>query len=757
LTDKNMMIKLKIFLAFLFLIIGIPFTAHAADLKFSPSSGTFTVGQTFPVNVIVDSQDQPMNAVQAVVNFTAGTMEVVSFMKEPPIIDLWIENPAYSNSAGTASFQGIAFNPGYTGPAGHIITINFRPKAVGTGSLNFAEGKVLANDGDGTDITGSLGTANYTFVPPPPEPAGVPSISSPTHPDQNRWYSNNNPQLQWTMPASPTGVSYVLDQTAGTVPDTVSEGVLSLKSYSGLEDGIWYFHARTQTGLGWGDAGHFRLQVDITKPEYFNYSKISQLPGSVKLHLDSFDITSGIDHYEIKVDSGSFSNWVDDGSHTYSVTNICASGPHTITARAVDRAGNYLEKNVSFTQAECEGQVVTNTIYITVTTTLPCEATTTAEVATTCLPVFERVTTTVYTATTCPVTIVEQTLTVTKEIAAAPQIIYKQIRVAADNPVVQKTAERVVVPTAIGIVVAGLLPFISWLDFLPFLRLLFLQPLMLLGLRRRAKWGKVYNSLNKMPVDLAIVRLFNAENNRLVQSKVTDLKGHYIFIVGPGRYRIEVRKDNFIFPSNFLAGMTEDGLMTDIYHGEIIEVTDINTAITATVPLDPVGVFKKPFRLFLEKAGRRIQFVLSVLGIIATAVSLYISPKWYIAALLVLHVVLFILFRRLSVPKVKGWGIVYDEADKKPLPGSIVRLFNSRLNKLVGTQIADSKGRYNFIAGDDKYYLSFEHKNYLPGRSALIDLSGKASSPITIDAGLKKGVIGGDTDVYLSSNQPLTK
>lgn len=744
--------KSKIFLAFLFLIAGVPFAAHAADLKFSPSSGTFTVGQTFPIKVIVDSSDQPMNAVAAVVNFTAGTMEAVSFMKEPPIIDLWVENPAFNNVAGTVGFQGIAFNPGYIGSTGHVITINFRPKVVGAGSLSFASGKVLANDGDGTDITGSLGTASYTFVPPPPEPAGVPSISSPTHPDQNRWYSNNNPQIQWTMPAGPTGVSYVLDQTAGTIPDTVSEGVLSSRSYSGLEDGIWYFHVRTETGLGWGDAGHFRIQADITKPEYFNFSKLLQLPGSIKLHLDSFDKTSGIDHYEIKLDSGSFSNWTDDGTHTYTA-NICATGPHTITARAVDRAGNYLEKSVSFTMAECEGQVVTTTEYITVTTTLPCEATTTAEVATTCLPVFERVTTTVYLTTTCPVTI----LTVTKEIAAVPQVIYKQITVAANDPVVEKTTERVVVPTAIGLVVAGFLPFISWLDFLPFLRLLFLQPLMLLGLRRRAKWGKVYNSLNKMPVDLAIVRLFNAENNRLVQSKVTDLKGHYIFIVGPGRYRVEVKKDNFIFPSNFLAGMKEDGLMTDIYHGEIIEVTDVNTAITATVPMDPVGVFKKPWRLLWEKVGRKLQTVLSVLGIIATAVSLYISPKWYIAALLVLHIILFILFRRLSVPKVKGWGIIYDEANKKPLPGSIVRLFNSRLNKLVGTQIADSKGRYNFIAGDDKYYLTFEHKNYLPGRSALVDLSGKASSPITIDAGLKKGVIGGDTDVYLSSNQPLTK
>jgi hypothetical protein len=115
------------------------------------------------------------------------------------------------------------------------------------------------------------------------------------------------------------------------------------------------------------------------------------------------------------------------------------------------------------------------------------------------------------------------------------------------------------------------------------------------------------------------------------------------------------------------------------------------------------------------------------------------------------HIILFFIFRKLSIPASKGWGIVYDDADKHPIPGTVVRLFNSRLNKLVATQITDGKGRYNFIAGDDRYYVTYEHKNYLPGRSGLIDLTGKASSPIMVDAGLKKGVIGGDKDLYIAS------
>ncbi len=317
-------------------------------------------------------------------------------------------------------------------------------------------------------------------------------------------------------------------------------------------------------------------------------------------------------------------------------------------------------------------------------------------------------------------------------------IVVQKIQDAVANPEVQKVNEQVVAPTVITVVVAGAIPLISWLDFLPFLRLLFLQPLMLLGWRKREKWGLVYNSLNKLPVDLATVRLINLATNRVVQSKVTDAKGRFIFTVDPGKYRLEVQKNNFVFPSNFLAGYKSDGKKVDIYHGELIEVIK-PTSITASIPLDPLGVQKKPLRLVLEKFGRRLQFVLSVSGILVTAASLYISPKWYVAALLVVHIFFFFIFRRLAVPpKNKNWGIVYDEGNKAPVGRVVARLFNSQFNKLVDTQITDASGKYYFMAGDAKYYVTYEHKAYHPQKTDVIDLEGKDAEVITVDVKLKK-------------------
>ena len=188
----------------------------------------------------------------------------------------------------------------------------------------------------------------------------------------------------------------------------------------------------------------------------------------------------------------------------------------------------------------------------------------------------------------------------------------------------------------------------------------------------------------------------------------------------------------------FLAGYKSDGKKVDIYHGEIIEVLK-SASITASVPLDPLGAQKKPFRLVLEKFGRKLQVAISWIGILVTAASLYISPKWYIAAILVVHLIFLFVFRRLAMPlKIKNWGIISDSANQAPVSRVIARLFNSQFNKLVDTQISDASGKYYFMAGDAKYYVTYEHKAYHPQKTDIIDLEGKDAEVITFDIKLKK-------------------
>lgn len=303
----------------------------------------------------------------------------------------------------------------------------------------------------------------------------------------------------------------------------------------------------------------------------------------------------------------------------------------------------------------------------------------------------------------------------------------------------QTVAGAGVAPVSVGAAAVSLLSFLTFSNLLPFLRLLFLQPLMLLGLRRRQKWGQVYNALNKMPVDLATIRLIDADTNKVVQTRVTDKNGRYAFVANPGRYKLEVTKNRLAFPTSLLFNFKEDGRRTDLYHGEVITVTEKDAVITASIPLDPIGEIKTPVRLIWYQTGRILQSLLSSVGWLVTLASLYISPRWYVWALAGAHTILFVAFRRMALPpKIKSWGIVNDELTKKPVDKTVARLFNAQFNKLVSTQITDRRGRYYFMAGDDKYFVTYDHSQYAPQKTDIIDLKGKEADTIAKDVELKK-------------------
>lgn len=355
---------------------------------------------------------------------------------------------------------------------------------------------------------------------------------------------------------------------------------------------------------------------------------------------------------------------------------------------------------------------------------------------------FDNVSTTstlVQNASTIAQNVVAKTKAVAEQSVEKVKDAVKAVEEIKKSPEAQKTASQVVAPATVSVVAVGTVGFVSWANLMPFLRLLFLQPLMLLGHGRRKGWGQVYNTLNKLPVDLATVRLIQADTGKLLQSKVTDKEGRYAFVVNPGTYIIQVMKAGFSFPTTLLATAKQDGRRHDIYHGEPIKVTEQEAVITANIPLDPAGEVKKPVRIFWQRIGRTAQLGVSWFGLLVTVASLYIAPRWYVWVLLAIHVSLFLIFRRLAIPaKIKSWGIVYDATTKHPVGRTVARLFNSEYDKLVATQITDGSGRYYFLAGDDTYYVTYDHPDYSTEKTTVLDLSGKDAANITVDVGLNK-------------------
>ena len=104
----------SVILVFLLSIgFALPSFAHAATLYFSPASGSHPVGKAISVSVFVSSTDQAINAVSGVVSFPKDKLEVTGLSKGGSILSLWVQEPSFSNGAGTASFEGIVLNPGF--------------------------------------------------------------------------------------------------------------------------------------------------------------------------------------------------------------------------------------------------------------------------------------------------------------------------------------------------------------------------------------------------------------------------------------------------------------------------------------------------------------------------------------------------------------------------------------------------------------------------------------------------------------------
>ncbi len=364
-TKTKVSSSMKLGTGLLLFLLAFAFRIHAANgasISFSPTSGSFDVGSTFSVRVLVSSPGAPMNAISGVISFPADKLAVTSVSKTNSIVSLWVQDPSFSNVQGTVNFEGIVLNPGFSGSNGQVITIAFRTTAPGISLLSFLSGSVLANDGSGTNILDpdGLGSAQFAInVPPvgannngseettPTTLSGplAPSINSPTHPDSNSWYSDSNPKFTWDIPQGITAIRILYDKFPRSLPNVLYEPAIGEKDLSNIADGIWYFHAQFRDASGWGSVAHFRFQIDTVSPEKYDLTLSDggdPTNPSPTISFNTTDSLSGLDHYRLKVDNGDFVilNNPPMGGETYTMP-AQDPGKHTIWVQAFDKAGNY--------------------------------------------------------------------------------------------------------------------------------------------------------------------------------------------------------------------------------------------------------------------------------------------------------------------------------------------------------------------------------------------------------------------------------
>ncbi len=352
------------FFLFAFCIFTGEAKAASASLYLSPSTGNYTVGNTFLIQAKVNSGGVAVNATDGTLVFNPDKLEVKSISKIDSAFTLWVQEPTFSNSLGTVNFAGGKPSPGFTGAAGIIFTITFKARTatIDPATVTFASGSVLADDGKGTNILGSMGSGSYKliartitpivpeeeeYIPPtaPGQTPAAPVISSPTHPDENSWYSNNDPEFNWELPSDVTGVSLLLNDKPTSNPGQTSDGLLQSKKYEDVQDGTWYFHIKFQNQYGWGSITHRKVLIDTENPASFEVTVDNEgdpTNPSPSLYFQSTDEPSGIDYYEIRLNDKAVASTTSAGTkgNAYRMPPQPAE-KYALEVRAIDKAGNF--------------------------------------------------------------------------------------------------------------------------------------------------------------------------------------------------------------------------------------------------------------------------------------------------------------------------------------------------------------------------------------------------------------------------------
>ncbi len=370
----------KIFLSItIFALTFLPALANAANMYLILDKNQVPEQGTFSGTVYVSTGGLPINNAESTIHFPSDLLSVDSISTAGSIFNIWVEQPSFSNTAGTIYFNGGLPTPGYSGQSGNSIKVNFRAKKAGTANLSFGSSAVRANDGQGTDvlsqITGAMilitspapvipTTPVVPVAPITPTQLGVPKapvITSEDMPDQNAWYNKTDGLFSWELPSDVKAVQLVLSRSADTAPSVVYDPPIKNKNLTDLAEGVMYLNARFKNDVGWSKITNRKIQIDITNPENLSVATSATEDDLVSVEASAKDSLSGMKSFAIYENGKKITetNVDGEGKATFSLPPLNA-GDAEFEIRAYDKAGNYSKTNFSATVPETKAPKITH-------------------------------------------------------------------------------------------------------------------------------------------------------------------------------------------------------------------------------------------------------------------------------------------------------------------------------------------------------------------------------------------------------------
>ncbi|KKW37040.1 MAG: hypothetical protein UY81_C0006G0014 [Candidatus Giovannonibacteria bacterium GW2011_GWA2_53_7] len=365
--------SIKVGVLFFFFSFAQVVYATDATLFLSPVTGTFVIGDTFSVQVMVASDGVNLNAVEGKITFDSEMLEIMSATTSDSALTSWAIPPTIDSQKGELSWSGIVPR-GITGERLLLFQFEVKGRRAGEAPLRFTTGAaVLAADGNGTNVLTSMNGGVYVITPKEVLPqtssggsafstsetsggevlgaaTGTTHITSTTHPDPERWYTERTGIFAWEVPLGVVAVHTGFDNKSTGAPFREYRPAIKEKTIKDIFDGVQYFHLSREYENGETDIEHRRVAVDATPPAGLSATIISRddaTDPTVSFLVAATDTVSGIDHFTFALDDASPVEWHDDGTHRYALSRV-SPGQHVLHGVAYDQAGNITSIDENF-------------------------------------------------------------------------------------------------------------------------------------------------------------------------------------------------------------------------------------------------------------------------------------------------------------------------------------------------------------------------------------------------------------------------
>ena len=277
------------------------FTSRVIASSFSISTSTSALpGQTIKVTLFA-SRSTAYNTVELELGFTN-----LSFLTAE-VIGGWTPVAGPINRGESVSFAGALLGSSATGRK-EILNISFKTLKIGEAKI-FVRGTI---DGTGLGTDKSEATGEITIkVVQQATPTSTTlnqnqnrlpsqlSLSSDTHPEQNKWYKNDFVRISWDKSPSVIGFSYAINGDPDNIIDTEN-------SYfeQALSEGINVFKIKPKNEYGWGPVSEYTVKIDKNPPHPFTPTIRKVQDGLYEVYFHTYDELTKV-RYTVKINNGS--------------------------------------------------------------------------------------------------------------------------------------------------------------------------------------------------------------------------------------------------------------------------------------------------------------------------------------------------------------------------------------------------------------------------------------------------------------------